>query len=269
MEVDTSNEATTPKADVVSPGRPQKGRPSRSLKSPPAVVKMEVRSSPESKSPSEKCFKKPTRGRPRMASTRILRSSDRPRQSTSAEESPTVTNSLESKPCPEPGPSTETRFTRKSTQQTVSSPQPVSSDPVSHTPLIEKSLSASHCPSTTDSSGVSTVSTPKLGQQYHLINNAGLLQEILSWHMLPQHLYEQIPAAPSLIYGVHHLLRLLVKLPEMISKMSISSQKLQNLMCILENFLIYLAEQKDKLFLPTAYIDSCDDFRDGYTNAVK
>ncbi|XP_055932619.1 male-specific lethal 3 homolog [Argiope bruennichi] len=244
IEVDTYHEAAL-KSDLAFPGCLQKSRISRYLKSPSAVVKTEVRSSPEAHQPAEKCFKrKRARGRPRMASTRILRSSDKPKQSTSAEESAVVTNSLEMKPCP----SSETRLTRKSTQQATSSD------------LMEKSLSASRCPSTTDSSGLSTASVPKLSQQCVLINDMTLLQEIFSWRILPQHFYEQIPAAPSLIYGAHHLLRLLVKLPEMISKMSLSTQKLQNLMCILENFLMYVADRKGDLFHPATYIDSSDSF---------
>ncbi|GFS70278.1 male-specific lethal 3 homolog [Nephila pilipes] len=251
VEVGISNELITPKMEAPSsPVRIQKGRPAlKTLKTSP-VIKTEPSSSPDTKPQMEKCFKKPTRGRPRLASTRILRSSDKPKQSPVVEDPSTTTNQLSTpdmKPLPEPGPSVEARVTRKSLQQSTSPPPPTSTDVSFHPPppivpeknsTAEKNFTASHCPST-DSSSHSTFSNPKLGQQYHLINNAGMLQDVLTWSILPQHFYEQIPAAPSLIYGAQHLLRLFVKLPDLLSKMSISNQKTQTLICILESFLIY------------------------------
>ncbi|GFS64155.1 male-specific lethal 3 homolog [Trichonephila inaurata madagascariensis] len=259
IEVGISNELVTPKMEVLpSPVRVQKGRHSKIVKTYP-VIKTEAPSSPETKTPEEKCFKKPIRGRPRLASTRILRSSDKTKQSPAVEVSSATTNQSSTpdvKPFPEPGPSVETRVTRKSLQQTLSSPPPppTNIDVSIHSPppitseknsTAEKSLTVSHCPST-DSSSHSTFSTSKLGQQYHLINNASMLQDVLTWHILPQHFYEQIPAAPSLIYGAQHLLRLFVKLPDLLSKMSMSSQKSQTLVCILESFLILTSSDSIK-----------------------
>lgn len=285
-EVGISNELVTPKIEVLSsPARVQKGRPPSKIPKTSPVIKTEASSSPDTKPPVEKCFKKPTRGRPRLTSTRILRSSDKPKQSSVVEDSSSTTNQLsipDVKPLPEPGPSVEVRVTRKSLQQSISSPLPplppsTNTDASIHPPhsnvpeknsTVEKNFSASHCPST-DSSSHSTFSTSILGQQYRLFNNAVILQEVLSWSLLPQHFYEQIPAAPSLIYGAQHLLRLFVKLPDLISKMSISSQKSKNLIYILESFLVYVAEKKDQFFLPNMYVDSGDDVKDGYQNAVK
>ncbi|XP_054724310.1 male-specific lethal 3 homolog [Uloborus diversus] len=174
------------------------------------------------------------------------------------------------------------------TSPQLSNSQPTSSQP-SRPPPSERTMSytlsissqlnnqappslslASNCLSSSNSSTHSTMSSPLLeGQQYHLINNAGLLQEVMSWHMLSYHLYEQIPAAPSLIYGAQHLLRLLVKLPELLSKMSISQKKSELIVNIMENFLQYLAEKKDDLFLSSAYVSASEAFPETNVNVVK
>lgn len=88
--------------------------------------------------------------------------------------------------------------------------------PTSSIPHIEHLLSlsaSSNCFSSSNSSSQSILSETTLrAQQYHLVQNSAALQDMLSWRMVPEYLYEQIPAAPSLVYGAHHLLRLFGKL---------------------------------------------------------
>jgi male-specific lethal 3 len=47
------------------------------------------------------------------------------------------------------------------------------------------------------------------------------MRSIESWKLVPQELYLQTPPMPSLIYGPIHLLRLFVKLPEILGRMNL------------------------------------------------
>ncbi|KFM80990.1 Male-specific lethal 3-like protein, partial [Stegodyphus mimosarum] len=286
--------------------RPQRARlslrhqPVKGSQSPKAEVNgnLDLRPQIQLTTDKEKSLKKPTRGRPKNSCTRILRSSDKQKpvanEETNSNTEPPVQmktdcSFAQSEPEPVLEPTNPLRITRKSIQN---SPPQISNStfipPAVRPTASEKTVSncstsghrysqappslslASNCISSSNSSTHSTMSSPILeDQQYHLINNSGLLQEVLSWRMLPQQLYDQIPAAPSLIYGAQHLLRLFVKLPDFISKMSISQRKLEPLLNILDSFLLYMADQKDELFHPSAYIDSSVVFPRASTSTVK
>ncbi|GIX89770.1 hypothetical protein CEXT_172061, partial [Caerostris extrusa] len=91
------------------------------------------------------------------------------------------------------------------------------------------------------------------GLRQTCIAHADLLRELLTWRLAVQE-----EAAPSFLYGAHHLLRLFVKLPDMITKQNLSRLKRQSLQHILENLLTYLVEKQDVLFPTSAYVDSND-----------
>lgn len=110
--------------------------------------------------------------------------------------------------------------------------------------------------SSSSSSTHSSVSSPTLsGAVYHMAKASEVLSEVLSWRMLPSHLYEHVPAPPSLLYGAQHLLRLFVKLPELVHRMNLPHRKLVPLLDYINNFLEYMAERKEELFFSSAYID--------------
>lgn len=171
----------------------------------------------------------------KSTSTRILRSSDKLKQQPPSDELSLSVNFETAEnncvtPTPKisdgsPEPTSPLRVTRKSGQNALNSPvhqqaspssvscdRSVPNSPTSSIPNIEQFLPqsvSSNYFSSSNSSTHSTVSNGLLGsQQYLQVHNSHLLQEITNWRMVPEHIYEQIPAAPSLIYGAHHLLRL-------------------------------------------------------------
>ncbi|XP_048396312.1 male-specific lethal 3 homolog isoform X4 [Stegostoma tigrinum] len=87
------------------------------------------------------------------------------------------------------------------------------------------------------------------------------LNEVLSWKMMPDNypLIEQ-PPAPSYIYGAHHLLRLFVKLPELLGKMQITDRNLKVLVKHLELFLRFLAEYQEDFFSESAYVAASEAY---------
>ncbi|XP_033742173.1 male-specific lethal 3 homolog [Pecten maximus] len=80
-----------------------------------------------------------------------------------------------------------------------------------------------------------------------------IVESVLAWNLLPDKEIIKIPPYPSLIYGAHHLLRLFVKLPELILGMDMEEQKLKALQTLLEHFIDYLVERKDDLFPDVSY----------------
>ncbi|XP_056157361.1 male-specific lethal 3 homolog [Lampris incognitus] len=85
------------------------------------------------------------------------------------------------------------------------------------------------------------------------------LNEVLSWKLTPDNypLNDQ-PPPPSYLYGSQHLLRLFVKLPEILGKMHIPERNLRALVKHLELFLRFLAEFHDDFFPETAYVSSSE-----------
>ncbi|ELV12955.1 Male-specific lethal 3 like protein [Tupaia chinensis] len=87
------------------------------------------------------------------------------------------------------------------------------------------------------------------------------INEVLSWKLVPDNYPpgDQLPP-PSYIYGAQHLLRLFVKLPEILGKMSFSEKNLKALLKHFDLFLrgigVILATVSKKLLL-MAGIDDC------------
>uniref|UniRef100_A0A3Q1BHL2 MSL complex subunit 3 n=1 Tax=Amphiprion ocellaris TaxID=80972 RepID=A0A3Q1BHL2_AMPOC len=85
------------------------------------------------------------------------------------------------------------------------------------------------------------------------------LNEVLSWKLTPDNypLTDQ-PPPPSYLYGAQHLLRLFVKLPEILGKMQIPERNLRALIKHLELFLRFLAEFHEDFFPESAYVSASE-----------
>uniref|UniRef100_A0A3Q2QZE7 MSL complex subunit 3 n=1 Tax=Fundulus heteroclitus TaxID=8078 RepID=A0A3Q2QZE7_FUNHE len=85
------------------------------------------------------------------------------------------------------------------------------------------------------------------------------LNEVLSWKLTPDNypLSDQ-PPPPSYLYGSQHLLRLFVKLPEILGKMQIPERNLRALIKHLELFLRFLAEYHEDFFPESAYVSASE-----------
>ncbi|KAG5872538.1 hypothetical protein JTB14_038171 [Gonioctena quinquepunctata] len=73
----------------------------------------------------------------------------------------------------------------------------------------------------------------------------GPLAKTLLWRILPDHVYNQQPPPPCLVYGATHLTRLFVKLPELLMASSITEDKLKVLLGHIDLFLDFLIEHKE------------------------
>uniref|UniRef100_A0A3P9B8S2 MSL complex subunit 3 n=1 Tax=Maylandia zebra TaxID=106582 RepID=A0A3P9B8S2_9CICH len=85
------------------------------------------------------------------------------------------------------------------------------------------------------------------------------LNEVLSWKLTPDNypLNDQ-PPPPSYLYGSQHLLRLFVKLPEILGKMQLPERSLRALIKHLEQFLRFLAEFHEDFFPESAYVSASE-----------
>uniref|UniRef100_A0AAY3ZY15 MSL complex subunit 3 n=1 Tax=Denticeps clupeoides TaxID=299321 RepID=A0AAY3ZY15_9TELE len=85
------------------------------------------------------------------------------------------------------------------------------------------------------------------------------LNEVLSWRLTPDN-YPQSdqPPPPSYLYGSQHLLRLFVKLPDILCKMHIPEKNLRVLVKHLELFLRFLAEFHEDFFPEAAYVSATE-----------
>ncbi|XP_037676664.1 LOW QUALITY PROTEIN: male-specific lethal 3 homolog [Choloepus didactylus] len=118
------------------------------------------------------------------------------------------------------------------------------------TPVPSRSLSPILL--TPDKEG-SAVFAGSEGRRYNEIN------EVLSWKLMPDNYPpSDQPPPPSYIYGSQHLLRLFVKLPEILRKMSFSGKNLKALLKHFDLFLRFLAEYHDDLFPESAYVVACE-----------
>jgi hypothetical protein len=68
------------------------------------------------------------------------------------------------------------------------------------------------------------------------MRNSALLTEVLKWHMVPDYMYHQIPAAPSLIYGAHHLLRMFGEFRKALSNQLLPLRKISRYLLFLSFF---------------------------------
>ncbi|TNN55697.1 Male-specific lethal 3 [Liparis tanakae] len=82
---------------------------------------------------------------------------------------------------------------------------------------------------------------------------------VLSWKLTPDNypLHDQ-PPPPSYLYGAQHLLRLFVKLPEILGKMQIPERNLRALVKHVELFLRFLAEFHEDFFPESAYVSASE-----------
>uniref|UniRef100_A0A7M4EF98 MSL complex subunit 3 n=1 Tax=Crocodylus porosus TaxID=8502 RepID=A0A7M4EF98_CROPO len=87
------------------------------------------------------------------------------------------------------------------------------------------------------------------------------LNEVLSWKLMPENYppSDQLPP-PSYIYGSQHLLRMFVKLPEILGKMCFPDKNLKALVKHFEMFLRFLAEYHDDFFPESAYVAACEAY---------
>ncbi|XP_075395001.1 MSL complex subunit 3 isoform X2 [Tenrec ecaudatus] len=85
------------------------------------------------------------------------------------------------------------------------------------------------------------------------------INEVLSWKLVPDNFPPgDQPPPPSYIYGSQHLLRMFVKLPEILGKMSFSEKNLKALLKHFDLFLRFLAEYHDDFFPESAYVAACE-----------
>lgn len=85
------------------------------------------------------------------------------------------------------------------------------------------------------------------------------INEVLSWKLVPDSYPPgDQPPPPSYIYGAQHLLRLFVKLPEILGKMAFSEKNLKALLKHFDLFLRFLAEYHDDFFPEAAYVAACE-----------
>ncbi|XP_071947557.1 MSL complex subunit 3B-like isoform X2 [Antedon mediterranea] len=94
------------------------------------------------------------------------------------------------------------------------------------------------------------------------IRNAKHILETACFMLVPENASLDGCVLPSKMYGMHHLLRLFVKLPELLGKMDIPPKKLKPLQKHLDIFLRYLASTKriEVLFNKEAYVDWASGF---------
>ncbi|XP_053311029.1 male-specific lethal 3 homolog isoform X2 [Spea bombifrons] len=87
------------------------------------------------------------------------------------------------------------------------------------------------------------------------------LNEVLSWKLMPENYpSSDQPPPPSYIYGSQHLLRLFVKLPEIMGKMFFTEKNLKALLKHFELFLRFLAEYHEDFFPESAYVAACEAY---------
>nr|XP_030867867.2 putative male-specific lethal-3 protein-like 2 [Gorilla gorilla gorilla] len=85
------------------------------------------------------------------------------------------------------------------------------------------------------------------------------INEVLSWKLVPDNYPPgDQPPPPSYIYGAQHLLRLFVKLPEILGKMSFTEKNLKALLKHSYLFVRFLAEYHDDFFPESAYVTASE-----------
>ena len=97
-----------------------------------------------------------------------------------------------------------------------------------------------------------TLPTPGSGPGYPQSSKAhAILEQLLDWKLVPDTLYLESPAPPSLIYGGIHLARLLVKIPDILVKMRFSVKNAKKITKHLELLTDFLNNQE--IFTETCY----------------
>lgn len=79
------------------------------------------------------------------------------------------------------------------------------------------------------------------------------------WRMLPQN-WKQASVPPSLIYGAQHLLRLFVKVPELMERMNFRAKiRREMLLDVLNGIVSFLEAYEEDLFQDIAYESIMDN----------
>lgn len=99
--------------------------------------------------------------------------------------------------------------------------------------------------------------------------NSVLSGDLSSWRLIPPEAQADDAPAPSVMYGAPHLLRLFVKLPDLLCSASISRQRSRVLAHHLQMFIKYLEDQLGDLFPESAYVDCEDDPSHQESSAVR
>ncbi|BFZ15060.1 hypothetical protein BsWGS_18099 [Bradybaena similaris] len=80
------------------------------------------------------------------------------------------------------------------------------------------------------------------------------MDRILGWQLLPAEVKNHGPVTPSQIYGTVHLLRMFVKLPDLLKKMQMKEVQLQIIIKFIHHCLQYLVDHHLELFSEQTYI---------------
>lgn len=143
------------------------------------------------------------------------------------------------------------------------SKRPLSGDSCSNTDRDKGGISMAcesgrSTPTTVTSGGSTAGVSSSLGRgTLRTLPYAGLQHpQLQDWTLLPEaHRY---PPPPVLLYGHIHLLRLFVKLPEILFRMNLSEYKKKAISKHLDLFLEYISTHSEVLFLESHYINNPD-----------
>lgn len=80
------------------------------------------------------------------------------------------------------------------------------------------------------------------------------MDRILGWSLLPNEIRLQNPITPSQIYGPMHLLRMFVKLPDLLKKMNMKEVQIQIIIKFVHHCLQYLVDHQSELIHEDTYI---------------
>ncbi|XP_076034309.1 MSL complex subunit 3B-like isoform X2 [Oratosquilla oratoria] len=148
--------------------------------------------------------------------------------------------------------------TKESTpRRQLRSNRPLSGDSAGST---EREKNVSNVGSLTSESGRSTPTTTTSGVSGGMLNSDATITKALhtlhpylsDWTLLPEE--NRQPPPPVLLYGPMHLLRLFVKLPEILFKMNTTEKKKKVILKHLDLFLEYVVDHSSDLFPESAYV---------------
>jgi len=71
-----------------------------------------------------------------------------------------------------------------------------------------------------------------------------ILEQVMSWRLVPDTMYLEAPVPPSLVYGGIYIGRLMVKMPEIIAKMKFSQKNAKRIMKYLEQLTEFISNQE-------------------------